>query len=117
MEFRHWIAWRLAHACLYPVGSTPIVLPTADLINLERAVLRLRVQTWSVRDSIAAGRGRDGRGVSQRGDTRLGREVAIKILPAHLSADPARKLRFEREAKGNGNGSGSGMHWSLSGAL
>ena len=32
-------------------------------------------------------------------DTRLGREVAIKILPAHLSSDPLRKLRFEREAK------------------
>src|SRR6202142_4581339 len=32
-------------------------------------------------------------------DTRLDRLVAIKILPAHLSADPERKLRFEREAK------------------
>jgi serine/threonine protein kinase/Tol biopolymer transport system component len=32
-------------------------------------------------------------------DTRLDRSVAIKILPAHLSADPARKFRFEREAK------------------
>ena len=29
-------------------------------------------------------------------DTRLGRSVALKILPAHLSADLARKLRFER---------------------
>jgi serine/threonine protein kinase len=32
-------------------------------------------------------------------DTRLDRSVAIKILPTHLSADPTRKLRFEREAK------------------
>ena len=32
-------------------------------------------------------------------DTRLDRTVAIKILPAHLSADPVRKQRFEREAK------------------
>src|ERR1700732_2861494 len=32
-------------------------------------------------------------------DTRLGREVAIKILPAQLSSDPVRKQRFEREAK------------------
>jgi len=32
-------------------------------------------------------------------DTRLGRTVAIKILPAHLSNDPVRKERFEREAK------------------
>jgi serine/threonine protein kinase len=32
-------------------------------------------------------------------DTRLERTVAIKILPAHLSSDFARKRRFEREAK------------------
>ena len=32
-------------------------------------------------------------------DTRLGREVAVKVLPAELSADAARKARFEREAK------------------
>jgi len=32
-------------------------------------------------------------------DTRLGREVAIKILPQEMAADPARKRRFEREAK------------------
>jgi len=32
-------------------------------------------------------------------DTRLGRDVAIKILPKEVSADAARKQRFEREAK------------------
>jgi serine/threonine protein kinase/Tol biopolymer transport system component len=32
-------------------------------------------------------------------DTRLERTVAVKILPAHFSSDPAHKLRFEREAK------------------
>src|SRR5262250_2590774 len=32
-------------------------------------------------------------------DTRLERTVAIKVLPAHLSSDPVRKQRFEREAK------------------
>jgi eukaryotic-like serine/threonine-protein kinase len=32
-------------------------------------------------------------------DTRLERTVAIKVLPAQFSSDPARKQRFEREAK------------------
>jgi len=32
-------------------------------------------------------------------DTRLGRDVAIKVLPAHLSASPDLKQRLEREAK------------------
>jgi hypothetical protein len=32
-------------------------------------------------------------------DTRLGREVAIKVLPAHLAFDPNALARFEREAR------------------
>ena len=32
-------------------------------------------------------------------DTRLGRDVAIKLLPPALSADPDRLRRFELEAK------------------
>ena len=32
-------------------------------------------------------------------DARLGREVAIKVLPSHLTDDPDLKARFEREAK------------------
>ncbi len=32
-------------------------------------------------------------------DTRLGREVAIKVLPRALAADPERVKRFEREAR------------------
>jgi Tol biopolymer transport system component len=32
-------------------------------------------------------------------DTNLGREVAIKILPAHFTVDPDRRARFAREAR------------------
>ena len=32
-------------------------------------------------------------------DARLGRDVAIKILPAAFTADPERLARFEREAR------------------
>ncbi len=49
---------------------------------------------------IAAPLGAGGMGEVYRArDTRLDRSVAIKILPAHLSNDPVRKQRFEREAK------------------
>src|SRR5215471_15016626 len=37
--------------------------------------------------------------VYQARDTRLGRDVAIKILPADVAADPDRLARFEREGK------------------
>ena len=32
-------------------------------------------------------------------DNKLGREVAIKILPSHFTADPERRARFAREAR------------------
>ena len=32
-------------------------------------------------------------------DARLGRDVAIKVLPAEVAQDPERRARFEREAR------------------
>ncbi len=49
---------------------------------------------------IAAPIGAGGMGEVYRArDTRLGRTVAIKILPSQFSSDPIRKQRFEREAR------------------
>ena len=36
-------------------------------------------------------------------DTRLGRDVAIKVLPAEFAADPERLRRFEKEARATGS--------------
>jgi len=49
---------------------------------------------------ILASLGAGGMGEVYRArDTRLGRDVAIKVLPSHLSSDPELKERFQREAR------------------
>ena len=51
---------------------------------------------YEIQSSLGAG----GMGEVYRAkDTRLGRDVAVKILPSEVSADAVRKQRFEREAK------------------
>jgi serine/threonine protein kinase len=55
-----------------------------------------RIGTHEIMSQLGAG----GMGEVYRArDTKLGREVAIKILPAAFTADPERRGRFEREAR------------------
>ena len=52
---------------------------------------------------IAAPIGAGGMGEVYRArDTRLGRDVAIKVLPPSLASDPGRLRRFEKEARSTG---------------
>ena len=50
--------------------------------------------------TIVAPLGAGGMGEVYRArDTKLGRDVAIKILPSHFTSDPERRSRFAREAR------------------
>jgi len=55
-----------------------------------------RLSTYEILAPIGAGAMGE---VYRAKDTRLGREVAIKVLPEHFAADEERLRRFEREAK------------------
>ncbi len=55
-----------------------------------------RLGPYEIRDAIGAG----GMGVVYRArDTRLARDVAVKLLPAHLSESPEARERLRREAR------------------
>ena len=55
-----------------------------------------RLGQYEIRSLLGAG----GMGVVYRArDTKLGRDVAIEVLPAGLASDPDRRSRLEREAR------------------
>jgi Tol biopolymer transport system component len=63
---------------------------------LEAPAVPRRVGDYEIQSLVGAG----GMGEVYRArDTRLGREVAIKLLPGGFASDPGRVARFEREAR------------------
>jgi eukaryotic-like serine/threonine-protein kinase len=86
-----------AHAFLeVPAAALDGGLPSDVGVPREALAPGARLGPYEVVSQIGAG----GMGeVYKAKDTRLGRTVAIKILPPELSADPDRRARFEREAK------------------
>ena len=92
----HWLFPR-------PKAPKPLLphCPTASVPHCHNAVQSpVLIGTTLSHFRITAKLGEGGMGeVYLAEDTKLGREVAIKVLPAALTADPERRLRFEREAQ------------------
>src|SRR5262249_36241198 len=62
----------------------------------EASLVGRQLGSYQVRAKIGEG----GMGEVYRArDTKLGRDVAVKILPAHFAPDPERLARFRREAR------------------
>ena len=69
--------------------------PWRSLRRAARLSASASAPTRSVRCSVSVGWAR----CTAPTTTTLGREVAIKVLPAAFTADPERRARFEREAR------------------
>jgi serine/threonine protein kinase/Tol biopolymer transport system component len=81
--------------------DSPILAETAGLTNADRheSLIGRQIGPYKVVSLL----GRGGMGEVYRAlDTRLGREVAIKLLPAAFSSDRDRLRRFEQEARAAG---------------
>src|SRR3954469_9894016 len=69
----------------------------ADVPHVPALAIGTRIGVYRITAQLGAG----GMGeVYQARDTKLDRDVAIKVLPHTLAADPDRLTRFEREARG-----------------
>jgi serine/threonine protein kinase len=82
-----------------PSGGALLDQHAADLLG-ESNLTQLAAGAQLGHYQIVAMLGQGGMGVVYRArDTKLGREVAIKVLPDSLAEDPDRLARFNREAK------------------
>ena len=76
--------------------DVPAVAPSPDPIDVEPGSA---IGPYEVREMIGAG----GMGrVYRARDSRLDRDVALKVLPSHYAADADRLRRFEQEARASG---------------
>jgi len=76
--------------------STPALEAVAPLLAPPTPLIGRRIGSYEIAAPLGAG----GMGEVYRArDTRLGRDVAIKLLPAAFTADAERRARFEREAR------------------
>ena len=82
-----------------PTGGALLDQPAAGLLG-ESSLIELPAGARMGHYQIVAMLGRGGMGVVYRAkDTKLGREVAIKVLPDSLAQNPDRLARLNREAK------------------
>src|SRR5262245_52095357 len=78
------------HAEAGSFGDTPLSMPTRHLAP------GAQLGPYRIEELIGVG----GMGEVHRAhDTKLGRDVAIKVLPELFASDPERLARFEREAR------------------
>jgi serine/threonine protein kinase len=85
-----------AHLAAGSFIETPVTDLHTDPHGAPTLVAGMRLGPYEIVAPIGAG----GMAEVYRGrDTRLGRTVAIKVLPRHLSGDSNRRARLEREAK------------------
>ena len=96
-DLRRQVEAMLAEVDQPAVIDRPVDEAIADLLGDDRSVVAgTQLGPYRVESLLGVG----GMGEVYRAhDIVLGREVAIKILPADLSADPERLARFEREAR------------------
>jgi serine/threonine-protein kinase len=89
-----------ADSFLVPAGAWVDGFGREALELVEDEPLALAAGTTIDSYEVMAAIGRGGMGEVYRArDTRLGRDVALKVLPARYARDPERRARFEREAR------------------